>query len=244
MGAICYIPQGDSSTTMSDNAPMTSQLLIRQLPQADYQACWRAMCDFTANRDAHTPDELWLLEHAPVFTLGRAAKPEHVLAPGDIPVISCDRGGQVTLHAPGQTVGYLMWDINRLGIGSRVLVETLEASLVELLQELNVDAHSSRSAPGIYVGQRKIASLGLRIRHGCTYHGFAFNRDMDLPLWERINPCGYIGQQVTDLKREGVAISRADLEQLLIQHLSRAFDMVPESAEAPTLTQPQTAPSP
>lgn len=212
---------------------MTSPLLVRHLPEVDYQTCWQAMRDFTDQRDDTTPDEIWLLEHPAVFTLGQAGKPEHVLAPGDIPVIHTDRGGQVTLHAPGQTVGYLLIDITRLGIGSRALVSTIEASIVDLLGELGLTAHSDPAAPGVYVGERKIASLGLRIRHGRSYHGLALNRTMDLSLWQRINPCGHAGQAVTSLAAEGIDISRVRLEALLAERLAATLKLETREAPAP-----------
>jgi lipoyl(octanoyl) transferase len=212
---------------------MKTPLLIRRLPQVDYLACWQAMRDFTDARTDATPDEIWLLEHPPVFTLGQAGKPEHVLAPGDVPVVQTDRGGQVTLHAPGQTVAYLLIDIARLGIGSRALVSDIESAIVALLADLGVSAHSDPDAPGVYVGKRKIASLGLRIRHGRSYHGLSLNRDMDLSLWQRINPCGHAGQAVTSLAAEGVRIDRARLETRLVEPLARLLQLEPQAAAAP-----------
>lgn len=212
---------------------MTSPLLIRHLPLVDYATCWQAMRDFTDARTDTTADEIWLLEHPPVFTLGQAGKPEHVLAAGDIPVVHCDRGGQVTLHAPGQTVAYLLIDIARLNIGSRVLVSDIENAIVALLAELGVIAHSAPHAPGVYVGARKIASLGLRIRHGRSYHGLALNRDMDLAPWQRINPCGHEGQAVTSLAAEGVHIERGDLDAKLVAQLASLLDLEAQEAAAP-----------
>lgn len=160
---------------------------------------WQQMRDFTDSRDAETPDELWLLEHPSVFTLGQAGKPEHVLMAGDIPVVNTDRGGQVTYHGLGQLVGYCLFDVKRLGIGVRELVETLEDALVNTLAEYGINAWANREAHGVYVGSKKIASLGLRIRKGCSYHGFSLNIDMDLEPFQRINPCGYTGLQMTQM---------------------------------------------
>lgn len=212
---------------------MTTALLLRRLPKVDYQTCWQAMRDFTDQRDATTPDEIWLVEHPPVFTLGQAGKPEHVLAAGDIPVVQCDRGGQVTYHAPGQTVAYLMIDIKRLDFGARALVSAIENALVLLLQGLGIDAHSDPDAPGVYVADRKIASLGLRIRRGNSYHGLALNRDMDLTPWQRINPCGYIGLAMTSIAAEGINIDRSTLEDQLITQLSQQLGETIKEAASP-----------
>lgn len=212
---------------------MKKHILSRRLPLVDYQSCWQAMRDYTDQRDEQSPDELWLLEHPPVFTLGQAGKPEHVLAAGDIPVVQCDRGGQVTYHAPGQTVGYLLVDIKRLGIGSRALVSAIEQSIIALLAEFGLDAHNDQNAPGVYVKDRKIASLGLRIRRGRSYHGLALNRDMDLGPWQRINPCGYIGQQVTTLAAEGVNLSRQALEDRLQACIANALDLTMQVSPPP-----------
>lgn len=157
------------------------------------------MRDFTDTRNAQTPDELWLLEHPSVFTLGQAGKPEHILLAGDIPVVNTDRGGQVTYHGKGQLVGYCLFDVKRLGIGVRELVEIIEDSLVNALAEYSIDAWANREAHGVYIGSKKIASLGLRIRKGCSYHGFSLNIDMDLEPFQRINPCGYAGLQMTQM---------------------------------------------
>lgn len=205
---------------------MTTPLILRRFAQVDYLPCWQAMRDLTAKRTASTADELWLLEHPPVFTLGHAGKPEHVLMPGDIPVIHCDRGGQVTYHGPGQLVGYLMLDINRLGMGSRVLVHTIEQAIVTLLETIGLSTHNDPDAPGIYVANRKIASLGLRIKQGRTYHGLSLNNTMSLSDWQRINPCGHAGQAVTSLANEGISLAREPLETRLAQHLAHALSAV------------------
>lgn len=207
--------------------------LIRHFPSVDYRPCCQAMRDFTDQRQPDTPDELWVLEHPPVFTLGQAGKPEHVLNPGDIPVVNTDRGGQVTYHGPGQTVIYLLMDIKRHGLGSRALVHGIEDALVQFLQAQGIDAAPREDAPGVYVGNAKIASLGLRIRKGCSYHGLAINRDMDLAPWQRINPCGHIGQPMTTLAEQGVPLSREHIEQHLVQALASRFSLTTQAASAP-----------
>jgi len=174
---------------------------LRELGLVDYSATLIAMRQLTDSRDADSPDELWLLQHPPVFTQGQAGKAEHVLAPGAIPVIQVDRGGQVTYHGPGQWVLYLMVDLRRQQLGVRDLVNLIERSVVQLLQEYAISAVNKPDAPGVYVAGEKIASLGLRVRRGCSYHGLALNVDMDLEPFERINPCGYAGLHVTSMAR-------------------------------------------
>lgn len=181
---------------MSTPAP----LILRHLGRADYAATWAAMKAFTEARTPATPDELWLLEHPPVFTLGQAGKDEHVLAPGDIPLLRTDRGGQVTYHGPGQLTGYCLVDLKRLDLGPRAFVEAVEDALVDVLVALGIPAEANRDAHGVYVDGRKIASLGLRIRKGCSYHGFSLNVDMDLEPFSRINPCGYAGLAMTQVR--------------------------------------------
>lgn len=170
---------------------------MHRLGRRPYEPVWRAMRDLTDQRDASTSDQLWLVEHDPVFTQGRAGKPEHVLMPGDIPVVETDRGGQVTYHGPGQVVAYPLLDVRRAGLGVRELVNRLERAVIALLAELGVEAHARPDAPGVYVGEAKIASLGLRIRRGASFHGVALNVDGDLSPFERINPCGYAGMAMT-----------------------------------------------
>lgn len=177
------------------------ELLQRELGLVDYQPTLAAMRHFTDSRDTDSPDELWLLQHPPVFTQGQAGKAEHVVAPGDIPVIQVDRGGQVTYHGPGQWVIYIMVDMRRHQLGVRDLVNLIERALVQLLAEYAISAVAKPGAPGVYVADEKIASLGLRIRRGCSYHGLALNVDMDLEPFGRINPCGYEGLQVTSMAR-------------------------------------------
>ncbi|WP_227368626.1 lipoyl(octanoyl) transferase LipB [Halomonas sp. M20] len=164
-----------------------------------YAPVWRAMRAFTDRRDSTSRDEIWLVEHEPVFTQGQAGRPEHVLVPGDIPVVHTDRGGQVTYHGPGQMVMYPLLDVRRRKLGVRELVTALEGSVIDVLAEQGVEAHPRAEAPGVYVGDAKIASLGLRIRRGCSFHGVAFNIYMDLAPFARINPCGYAGLSMTQL---------------------------------------------
>jgi len=179
---------------------------IHNLGLRPYQEIWDAMRACTAARDADSADQIWLVQHPPVYTQGQAGKPEHLLAPGDIPVIQIDRGGQITYHGPGQTVMYLLLDLRRAGIGIRALVSLIEESVIGYLQELGIRAQSRIDAPGVYVDGKKIASLGLRVRGGCTYHGAALNVDMDLEPFSRINPCGLVGMQMTQLRDLGVAL--------------------------------------
>lgn len=177
-------------------------LVLRELGLVDYAPILEAMRRFTDTRGDDSPDEFWLLQHPPVFTQGQAGKAEHVLAPGDIPVIQVDRGGQVTYHGPGQWVLYLLVDLRLRQLGVRDLVTLIERSLVQLLGEYGIAAASRPAAPGVYVADEKIASLGLRVRRGCSYHGLALNVDMDLEPFGRINPCGYAGLQVTSMARQ------------------------------------------
>ncbi|MDN3523754.1 lipoyl(octanoyl) transferase LipB [Halomonas sabkhae] len=170
---------------------------VHRLGRRPYEPVWQAMRELTDQRDAETPDQLWLVEHDPVFTQGRAGKPEHLLMPGDIPVVATDRGGQVTYHGPGQVVAYPLLDVRRAGIGVRELVNCLERAVIALLAELDIEARARPDAPGVYVGEAKIASLGLRIRHGGSFHGVALNVDGDLAPFQRINPCGYAGMAMT-----------------------------------------------
>lgn len=183
----------------ASNRQPGSALLIRELGVRDYLPVWQAMRRFTDERDTTCTDEIWLLQHPPIFTLGQAGRREHILDPGKIPVVQTDRGGQVTYHGPGQLVIYLLLDLGRAGFGIRRLVNELEAGIIELLQRRNVHAERRDGAPGVYVGGRKIASLGLRVRRGCTYHGLSLNVSMDLEPFTRINPCGYAGLEVTQM---------------------------------------------
>lgn len=174
-------------------------LVVRRLGMRAYEPTWRAMRDFTDRRGPDTPDELWLLQHPPVFTQGQAGRAEHVLDPGDIPVVQVDRGGQVTYHGPGQLVAYLLLDLRRAGIGVKRLVLLLEEAVVDLLSGYGIAAAPRAGAPGVYVGGAKICALGLRVRRGSSFHGLALNLDLDLSPFARINPCGYPGLAVTRL---------------------------------------------
>jgi lipoyl(octanoyl) transferase len=200
-----------------------SLVQVRQLGRIDYGTAFAAMQAFTEARNAATLDELWLLEHPPVFTLGLNGRPEHLLAPGAIPVIRVDRGGQVTYHGPGQLVVYVLLDLRRAQLGVRQLVTFLEQAVIELLAHYGIAAHARPEAPGVYVGAAKIASLGLRVRRGCSYHGLSLNRAMDLEPFSRINPCGYPGLRVTQLCDLGIFTGleevQASLMRILIQRL-------------------------
>lgn len=194
----------------------------RMLGLADYQTVYDDMTAFTEGRNDETPDELWYLQHPPVFTQGQAGKAEHVLFPGDIPVVQTDRGGQVTYHGPGQLVVYLMIDIARRGWGPRQLVSSIEQAIVDTLAEWDIEAAPRSDAPGVYTGERKIASLGLRIRHGRSFHGLALNIDMDLEPFRRINPCGYAGMEMTQMTAEtDSAVSFDAVTDRLDYHLQR-----------------------
>lgn len=192
-----------ADATQAGGAPATA-CVVRDLGRVDYEPTWRAMQAFTAARTADTPDELWLLEHPPVYTQGQAGKPEHLLAATDIPVVAIDRGGQITYHGPGQIVAYVLVDLRRRGYGIRELVTRLEQAVIDLLAVHGVVAQRRAGAPGVYVGEAKIAALGLRVKHGCTYHGLAFNVAMDLAPFAAINPCGYAGLAVTDCRSLGL----------------------------------------
>lgn len=175
------------------------KILVRHLGLQPYEPVSQAMHDFTDMRDDTTPDEIWLVEHLPVFTQGQAGKAEHLLMTGDIPVIQSDRGGQVTYHGPGQQVMYVLLNLKRRKLGVRELVTLLEQTVVNTLAEYGIDAHPRADAPGVYVGEMKICSLGLRIRKGCSFHGLALNINMDLTPFQRINPCGYAGMEMTQM---------------------------------------------
>ncbi len=196
---------------------------IRSLGRREYEPLWRSMQAFTNSRGDETPDEIWFTEHPPVFTLGLNASREHVLAPGDIPVIQIDRGGQVTYHGPGQLMVYPLIDLRRAGLGVRDLVTALEQSIIDLAAQYNIVAASRADAPGVYVQGKKIGSVGLRVRRNSSYHGMALNVDMDLEPFTRINPCGFEDLEVTDLAELGVTKDLSelarDLEPYLLRHL-------------------------
>jgi lipoyl(octanoyl) transferase len=207
--------------------------LIRHLGLAPYEPTWRAMQRFTDERDAATFDEIWLLEHPPVFTLGLNAKREHLLAPGDIPVIQIDRGGQVTYHGPGQLVVYPLIDLKRRGLGVRQLVTALENAVVAYAAEVGVAAHASREAPGVYVGGAKLASVGLRVRRGSSYHGLALNVTADLEPFRRINVCGYPGLGVTRLSDLVPGCDMDSAGRGMVPHLLRQLGFAAAPLPAP-----------
>lgn len=199
---------------------LTDRIIVRRLGLAEYEPVWHNMQVLTDRRDESSPDELWLVQHPPVFTQGQAGKAEHVLAPGDIPVIQVDRGGQVTYHGPGQIVAYPLVDIRRRNLGVREFVHRIEESIIHVLARYGVEGERIAGAPGIYVEGAKVASLGLRVRRGCTFHGLAFNIDMDLEPFQRINPCGYEGLQVTQLSAFA-PVEFGEVENLLVNALAR-----------------------
>ena len=207
---------------MSLQAPELDPLIpaLRFLRIVEYESTWQAMKQFTVARNFSTRDEIWLLQHPPVYTQGLAGKPEHLLRANNIPVIKIDRGGQITYHGPGQIIAYLLLDLRRWKLNVRELVRLMEQAVIHLLAQYGVEAHGRDDAPGVYVGDAKIASLGLKIKNGCCYHGIAFNVDMDLAPFSFINPCGYAGLRVTQAREFDVTTPQSELEQQLAQKLS------------------------
>ena len=199
---------------------MPPPLRIRHLGRSDYQTTWQAMQAYTAQRDAASPDELWLTEHAPVYTLGLNRRDAHPPLRNDIPLLPVDRGGKITYHGPGQVVIYLLIDLKRRDWRVRQLVGAMEEAMIALLANYGIVAHARADAPGVYVGEAKIASLGLRIKNGCSYHGLALNVAMDLSPFDAIDPCGYRGLPITQLSDLGIAISAADAGRELVQQLA------------------------
>lgn len=206
-------------------APVIPAARIRRLGRVEYEPAWRAMQRFTEERTAGTPDEIWLLEHPPVFTLGANASRAHLLAPGDIPVVQIDRGGQVTYHGPGQLVVYPLIDLKRLGLGIRDFVTALERAVIGLAAQFHIAAEGRRGAPGVYVGGEKLASIGVRVRRNGSYHGLALNVALDLEPFSRINPCGYQGLKMTQLAALGGPRSVWECADALEPHLRRALAM-------------------
>lgn len=208
---------------MTEQQELMPALKVCYLGQVPYEETWQRMQEYTNVRTSDDADQIWILEHPPVFTQGLAGKEEHLLAPGDIPVVQVDRGGQVTFHGPGQLVVYLLLDVKRLGTGVRQLVTLMETAVVESLKQAGVDAYPKPDAPGVYVqieGEEcKIASLGLRIRRGCSFHGLAFNLDMDTSPFLRINPCGYQGLRMTQLKEVAPQVTPEQATQWVLNHL-------------------------
>lgn len=205
------------------SADIEQTLQIRNLGLQDYTQTWGAMRRFTEQRDEHTADEVWFLEHPPVFTQGVAGKEEHLLNPGDIPVVQSDRGGQVTYHGPGQLVMYVLINLRRRKLGIRALVDLLESATIQTLSQYGIQAEARRDAPGVYVDGCKVASLGLRVRRGCSYHGLSVNVNMDTAPFNRINPCGYQGLQVTQLNELGVTCQPLDLAPPILAVLTEAL---------------------
>jgi lipoyl(octanoyl) transferase len=197
---------------------------VRRLGRVEYEPTWRAMQEFTASRTPETPDELWIVEHPPVFTLGQAGKPEHVLEDVGIPIVKIDRGGQVTYHGPGQVVIYLLLDLARLKIKVRELVTAIEQGVIDFLAAHGVQAERRAGAPGVYVGEAKVAALGLKIKNSCSYHGLSLNVDMDLSPFAAINPCGYAGLKVTQTKNLDIPLSAHEAGERLSQHLLQQLD--------------------
>lgn len=202
---------------------MSLNLIVRQYQLEDYQGTWQRMKAFTDERTTDTPDEVWLLQHPPVLTQGQAGKPEHVLNAGDIPIVQTDRGGQVTYHGPGQIVMYVLFDLRRLKIGIRQLVNNLEKTVIQVLADYGVTATARCDAPGVYVNEAKICSIGLRVKKGCSYHGIAFNIDMDLTPFNRINPCGFKNLAVTQLKNFDPNVDIQTVQTKIVAYLQQNF---------------------
>lgn len=200
-----------------------TSLFVQDLGLTEYAATWSAMRRHTEQRTPESPDALWLTEHPPVFTLGQAGKEEHLLVPGEIPMVFTDRGGQVTYHGPGQIVVYVLWDLARLKLGVRHLVRALEQAVIAVLSEQGIHAEGRVDAPGVYVQGAKIASVGLRIRKGRSYHGLALNADMNLEPFSRINPCGYAGLQVTDCRTLGLPFTITEIKIKLTSYIELAW---------------------
>ena len=194
---------------------IANNIIIRELHTQPYMQTYQAMHDFTLNRNEQTPDEIWLVEHYPVFTQGRVGKPEHLLHQTDIPIVATDRGGQITYHAPGQQIMYILFDLKRRKIGIRDIVSCLEKCVIQTLAHYDIMSYAKAEAPGVYIDHKKICSLGLHIKRGSTLHGLALNIDMDLAPFKNINPCGYAGLQMTQLKEFVPQINRSELKQLL-----------------------------
>ncbi len=199
---------------------MSADIIVRRLGQQPYEPVFEAMKRFTDERDLTTVDEIWVLEHEPVFTQGQAGKEEHLLAPGDIPVVKVDRGGQVTYHGPGQLVVYLLLNLKRLKIGVRDLVTLMEDAVVSVMASYDVEAYPKADAPGVYVGGEKLASLGLRVRRGCSFHGLALNVDMDLSPFQRINPCGYPGLNMVQVRQLVKDANMDEVSDRLVEYLT------------------------
>ncbi|KHD24269.1 octanoyltransferase [Vibrio caribbeanicus] len=216
---------------------MQNQLVVKYLGRQDYQPIWQAMHDFTDTRTDETPDEVWLVEHNPVFTQGQAGKAEHLLNTGDIPVVQSDRGGQVTYHGPGQLVAYFLINLRRKKLGVRDLVTHIENLVINTLKHYNIESAARPDAPGVYVDGKKICSLGLRIRKGCSFHGLALNVNMDLSPFLRINPCGYAGMEMVQVSQLGGPKDLEQVEKTLVDELVTllGYEQVEFSTEAPSV---------
>ncbi|EGA68020.1 lipoate-protein ligase B [Vibrio sinaloensis DSM 21326] len=216
---------------------MQNQLVVKYLGRQDYQPIWQAMHDFTDTRTEETRDEVWLVEHNPVFTQGQAGKAEHLLNTGDIPVVQSDRGGQVTYHGPGQLVAYFLINLRRKKLGVRDLVTHIENLVINTLKQYNIDSAARPDAPGVYVDGKKICSLGLRIRKGCSFHGLALNVNMDLSPFQRINPCGYAGMEMVQVSQLGGPEDLEQVEKTLVEQLVTllGYEQVEFSTEAPSV---------
>ena len=221
------VHEASAASVPAAAAHVPTTLRVRHLGLVEYEPTWRAMQSFTAQRDAATADEIWFLEHPPVFTLGVSASRAHLLAPGDIPVVQIDRGGQVTYHGPGQLVVYPLIDLRRAALGVRDFVSALERAVIELAAEYGITASARREAPGVYVEGRKLASVGVRVRRGGSYHGLAVNVALDLAPFGRINPCGYAGLQMTQLSELGGPRTVGEAACALEPHLRRALRLLP-----------------
>ncbi|ENJ2788027.1 lipoyl(octanoyl) transferase LipB [Vibrio parahaemolyticus] len=215
---------------------MQHQLVVKRLGRQDYEPVWKAMHEFTDQRTEESPDEVWLVEHNPVFTQGQAGKAEHLINTGDIPVVQSDRGGQVTYHGPGQLVAYFLINLRRKKLGVRDLVTTIENLVINTLKAYNIDSAARPDAPGVYVDGKKICSLGLRIRKGCSFHGLALNVNMDLTPFLRINPCGYAGMEMVQVSQFNGPSDVETVEKQLIEELVTLLDYerVEFSTEAPS----------
>lgn len=230
-----------AADTGAERVAEPRSVIVRDLGRVPYQQTWEAMQAFTLNRDDDALDEIWLLEHDPVFTQGQAGKAEHLLSPGDIPVVPADRGGQVTYHGPGQLVAYVLLDIRRLKSDVRKLVSALEASVVGVLASYGVDAAPRADAPGVYIGADKVCSLGLRIKRGCSYHGLALNIDMNLEPFARINPCGYQGLKMTQVADWVDAADIHTIKQQWLTEFCTAYNLRPVNPNEGSAIQAESA---
>ncbi|WP_413477552.1 lipoyl(octanoyl) transferase LipB [Vibrio hibernica] len=227
--------ESDSPLTLNPcNSLLEKKLTIRRLGKQDYAPVWQDMHQFTDQRDDLTPDEVWLVEHNPVFTQGQAGKQEHLLNTGDIPVVQSDRGGQVTYHGPGQIVAYFLINLRRKKLGVRELVTHIENIIIETLATFDIDSTARADAPGVYVGTKKICSLGLRIRKGCSFHGLALNVNMDLTPFLRINPCGYAGMEMVQVKDVNGPNNINEVEIVLMKKITEllGYDQVEYTTES------------